>query len=126
VRHAVAAALFALGYSDEAVFNAELVFGELLGNVVRHAGGRVEIRLDGGEPDAVLHVLDEGSGFTRNPKLSDAWAEGGRGLALIEFLVDDFSVSHRPGGGAHARAVLRPTASPSSTGSSRRRRPWQP
>jgi anti-sigma regulatory factor (Ser/Thr protein kinase) len=107
VRHAVAGALLALGYPDDAVFNAELVFGELLGNVVRHAGGRVEIRLDGSMPDAVLHVLDEGRGFARNPKLSDAWAEGGRGLALIEFLVDDFSVSHRAGRGAHARAVLR-------------------
>ena len=42
---------------------AELIFGELLGNVVRHAPGLVEITLDWTAELPVLHVLDNGPGF---------------------------------------------------------------
>ena len=41
------------------------------------------------------------------PKLpADVLAESGRGLYIVSALAEDFSVSRRPDGGSHARAVL--------------------
>jgi anti-sigma regulatory factor (Ser/Thr protein kinase) len=97
------------GFSSEALANAELVFGELVGNVVRHAGqtGDVEIALDHGGAECVLHVMDRGGGFNHVGRLPrDPYAEDGRGLFLIAALTDDFTVSERSNGGSHARAVL--------------------
>jgi anti-sigma regulatory factor (Ser/Thr protein kinase) len=37
---------------------------------------------------------------------NDVYSESGRGLFMISLLSDDFSVSKRPEGGSHARAVL--------------------
>ncbi|MFY9738913.1 MAG: SpoIIE family protein phosphatase [Candidatus Cybelea sp.] len=87
---------------------AELVFGELLGNVVRFAPGAVEIILSWTDAAApVLHVLDRGPGFTFAPKLPlDLLSERGRGLYIIWSLAEDFNVTPRHDGGAHARAVL--------------------
>ena len=63
--------------------------------------------------DAVLHVLDRGCGFYRNAKLpTNAFSETGRGLFLVEAMVDDLVVSPRPSGGSHVRAVLRRHAGP--------------
>ena len=90
--------------------NAELVFGELIGNVVRHArsASGVDVVLDHGGPYSVLHVLDRGSGFHHISRLPpDPYAESGRGLFLIAALTVDFTVAERPDGGSHARVVLR-------------------
>lgn len=89
--------------------NAELVFGELIGNVVRHAGNAsgVEIAIDCSGPQTVLHVLDRGPGFRHVSRLpSDPYSESGRGLFLIAAMTDEFTVTERLGGGSHARAVL--------------------
>ncbi|MGA7356543.1 MAG: ATP-binding protein, partial [Candidatus Cybelea sp.] len=86
---------------------AELVFGELLGNVARYAPGPIEIIFDWGEGAPVLHVLDRGPGFKLAPKLpSDLLSEQGRGLYLVWSLAEDFNVTERYDGGSHARAVL--------------------
>jgi anti-sigma regulatory factor (Ser/Thr protein kinase) len=108
VRHAFVDQLRAFGYTGEACFRAELALGEMLGNVVRHAGGKMLVRLDTTAPEAVVHVLDEGCGFAYDAKpAQDTWAESGRGLALIQLMVGDFAVRSRNGGGAHVQAVLR-------------------
>jgi anti-sigma regulatory factor (Ser/Thr protein kinase) len=108
VRHALVDLLRAFGYDLEARFAAELAFGELIGNVVRHCGGPVEVWLDTSRHEGVLHVLDRGRGFKHAPRLPDEdLAEGGRGLHLIDAMVGDFSVADRPGGGSHVRVVLR-------------------
>jgi anti-sigma regulatory factor (Ser/Thr protein kinase) len=107
VRRSFAQALQWFGYADDALFCAELAFGEMLGNAVRHAGGRIEIVLDGTGADAVVHVLDEGRGFAAHHETpDDAWAESGRGLRLIRLMTDDFIVSSRPGGGSDVGARL--------------------
>ena len=105
-RHAFVATLAARGFDETAQYAAELIFGELVGNVTRHAAGAVEVVCDlGAEP--VLHVLDRGPGFALTPHLpSDLLAERGRGLYLVWTLSEEFNVSRRRGGGAHARAVL--------------------
>ena len=99
--------LRAHGASTEALFSCELIFGELLGNVVRYARGELEIVLDVAGSNGVLHFLDKGKGFTLIPRLpTDLLSERGRGLFLIWTLSEDFNVDVRPNGGAHARVVL--------------------
>jgi PAS domain S-box-containing protein len=97
------------GFSPDHCANAELVFSELIGNVVRHArADEVEVAVDHGGRYSVLHVMDRGSGFHHISRLPpDPYAEDGRGLFLIAALSIDFTVSERPDGGSHARVVLR-------------------
>jgi anti-sigma regulatory factor (Ser/Thr protein kinase) len=91
----------------EDLFTAELVFSELIGNVVRYAAGPVEVIVDWMGSAPVLHVRDRGPGFTHIPKLPrDIMAENGRGLYIISSLTEEFNVERAPECGSHARAVL--------------------
>jgi PAS domain S-box-containing protein len=106
-RHSFVAALREGGVHGRDLDSAELVFGELLGNVVRFAPGPIEIMFDWTQGAPVLHVLDRGPGFTLSPKLpSDLMSERGRGLFIVSSLAEDFNVTERYDGGSHARAVL--------------------
>jgi anti-sigma regulatory factor (Ser/Thr protein kinase) len=106
-RHSFVAALSKRGVCGHYLDAAELVFGELLGNVARYAPGPIEIIFDWGEGAPILHVLDRGPGFKLAPKLpSDLLSEQGRGLYIVWSLADDFNVTERYDGGSHARAVL--------------------
>ncbi len=108
-RDAFIATLARQGFSAIEQFNAELVFGELIANVVRHAADSpaVEIAVDWSGPQIVLHVLDRGPGFRHLGRLpADPFSESGRGLFLIAAMTDDFTVSERSDGGSHARAVF--------------------
>lgn len=110
-RVAIAQALGRHGTPDEDVLDAEMIFSELVGNIARHAGGMVDVRLDRRGGHAVLHVLDEGRGFQYLPRLPiDMFAENGRGLFIIHELAEEFSIVRRPGEGSHARVVLRSRA----------------
>lgn len=107
-RAAIVGDLEAAGFHESALFGVELVYGELIGNVVRYAPGTVEVVLDRSGPAPVLHVLDRGAGFRMTPRLPyDDMSERGRGLFIINELVDEFHVLRRSGGGSHASAVLR-------------------
>jgi PAS domain S-box-containing protein len=106
-RHAFVEALRDGGMSDDETGTAELIFGELLGNVVRYAPGPIDITFDWNDEMPVLHVLDRGPGFTLVPRLpSDLLSERGRGLYIVWSLAEDFNVTERFDGGSHARAVL--------------------
>lgn len=106
-RREFCSALEARGAGAEATAAAELVFGELVGNVMRYAPGHVQIMIDMSTAAPVLHVLDQGPGFAHIPILpADVYAESGRGLYLVSALTQDFHVAKRPHGGSHARAVL--------------------
>ncbi len=106
-RYAFVGAVRECGLQAEALDAAELVFGELLGNVVRYAAGPIEIIFDRSESTLVLHFLDRGPGFTLMPRLpSDLLSERGRGLYIVWALADDFNVTERHDGGSHARAVI--------------------
>lgn len=107
-RAAIVGKLEAAGFRESALFGVELVYGELIGNVVRYAPGNIEVVLDCSGPAPVLHVLDQGAGFRMTPRLPyDDMSERGRGLYIINELVDEFHVLRRSGGGSHASAVLR-------------------
>ncbi|MDB5028426.1 MAG: putative sensor protein [Candidatus Eremiobacteraeota bacterium] len=106
-RRAYVARLRDSGLSRVELHAAELVFGELIGNVFRHARGAVDVMLDVSGTAPVLHVLDGGQGFEFRPRLpADLMAERGRGLFLVKTFADEFSMERRRGPGSHARAVL--------------------
>jgi len=87
---------------------AELVFGELIGNVVRHAPGPIEVHVEWSGRQPVLHVIDRGRGFLRDPALPpDLLSEGGRGLYIVSQLTHGFRVERIAGYGNHVAAVLR-------------------
>jgi PAS domain S-box-containing protein len=91
-----------------------LVFFELLGNVVKHAPGRLMIRIDWFGDAPYLHVFDRGCGFEYRPVLpADSLAEGGRGLYLISCLAGAVSVHRLPGCGAYVSVRL-PAEAPSN------------
>jgi anti-sigma regulatory factor (Ser/Thr protein kinase) len=94
------------GNHDGDYASAELVVGELVGNVVRHAPGIAEVAIEWHEETPVLHVLDRGPGYERTPALPTAMSEAGRGLFLVSALAREFSLTRRPERGSHARAVL--------------------
>ncbi|MBV8600401.1 MAG: SpoIIE family protein phosphatase [Candidatus Eremiobacteraeota bacterium] len=86
---------------------AELVFGELVGNVVRHAPGPIDIAFEWKNQTGVLHVVDRGGGFIYRPrKRAELLSEEGRGLWLIGQFGRDVRVERLPGFGTHVRVVL--------------------
>jgi PAS domain S-box-containing protein len=101
------AALGKRRFDERHVRSAELVLGELMSNVVRHAPGPLEVILDSTSDHVVLHVIDEGPGFERPPMLPvDVLSETGRGLYIVSQLTREFSSTRRAPRGSHARAVL--------------------
>jgi anti-sigma regulatory factor (Ser/Thr protein kinase) len=94
------------GNRDADYASAELVVGELVGNVVRHAPGVAEVAIEWQEETPVLHVLDRGPGFESAPALPTTMSERGRGLFIVSALAREFSLTPRPERGSHARAVL--------------------
>jgi serine phosphatase RsbU (regulator of sigma subunit)/anti-sigma regulatory factor (Ser/Thr protein kinase) len=106
-RSAIVARLRERGAAPGDTFTAELIYGELIGNVVRYAGGAVDVRLDWHSGAPVLHVLDRGPGFAYVPGLpADIFAESGRGLYIVQHATREFTITPRPDGGSHARALL--------------------
>ena len=87
---------------------AEIVFGELVGNVVRHAPGSIDVALEWcADGDAVLHVIDRGDGFDFEvPQEVDVLSESGRGLWLCNQFAKAVSVEHLTGYGTHVRIEL--------------------
>ena len=107
VRREFASALLASGVHADDVAASELVLGELIGNVVRHARGPLRVTLDRTNEKPVLHVLDDGGGFEHDRRLPpDAMAEHGRGLFIVSHFADEVSIARRRLGGSHTRAVL--------------------
>ena len=79
---------------------AELIFGELLSNVVRHAPGRITIRLDWASIFPTLVVHDEEEAFTPAFDLpEDPLCENGRGLFIIRQLAVSLQVEDVPDDG---------------------------
>jgi len=100
--------LRSIGTGDELVYKAELVFGELLGNVVRHAPGPVEISFDFDSGTGILHVIDSGPEFplTARHLPDDVLSELGRGLFIVQQLATDVRVERIPNRGNHTIVML--------------------
>lgn len=107
VRDELCAHLALAGMNETQLFEVLTLFSELIANLLHHAPGTAELLLEQRGDQALLHVLDNGPGFTFRPKLPhDLFSESGRGLFLIDRFAASFSVEPRPGGGSHARIVL--------------------
>jgi anti-sigma regulatory factor (Ser/Thr protein kinase) len=86
---------------------AEIIFGELVGNVVRHAPGPIDIALEWAGTGAVLHVIDRGNGFVYEKRQRvDVMREDGRGLWLVARFGLKLSIEHLPHFGTHVRVEL--------------------
>ena len=93
--------------SESDVHAAEIIFGELVGNVVRHAPGPIDIALEWRDGTGVLHVIDRGDGFCyRAPVRVDTLREHGRGLWLIDRFGGHFEIERLPHFGTHVRVEL--------------------
>jgi anti-sigma regulatory factor (Ser/Thr protein kinase) len=86
---------------------AEVIFGELTGNVVRYAPGPIDIDLEWAEEEPVLHVLDRGTPFSFAPVLPrDPFSENGRGLFIVQTLGKHLRVQPMPHRGNHVSITL--------------------
>lgn len=103
----ISATLVAAGANEAQLGDADMIFSELVGNVVRHAPGSCEVVLDASGVLPVLSVLDRGRGFSHAPHLpADTFSETGRGLFIVRALAAEFGATRRFDGGSHARAVI--------------------
>jgi PAS domain S-box-containing protein len=90
-----------------AIQTAELIFGELVGNVVRHAPGAIDIDVEWRNGSPTLHVLDRGAAFTQPAALPlDVLSESGRGLYIVSALSKMLRIEHVPGYGNHVTVEL--------------------
>ncbi len=95
------------GMEPRAIEVAELVFGELIGNVVLHAPGRIDVRVEWNGAEPMLIVRDEGDTFDPPDALPENMlAEGGRGLYLIGAFASAPVVIAVPGGGKEVAVRL--------------------
>ena len=78
------------------LFGVELIFGELVGNVVRHAPGPVELWLRWEQHGARLEVIDHGPGYELKAALpEDVLEEAHRGLFIVATYGKDLRVDRR-------------------------------
>jgi anti-sigma regulatory factor (Ser/Thr protein kinase) len=84
---------------------AELIYGELVGNVVRHANGRIGVELDWECSYAVLGVRDGGSGFDYDFHTPPTLSKSGRGLLIVQSLSRKLEIESYPSGSI-VRATL--------------------
>ena len=88
-------------------FTAQLIYTELIGNVMRHARGPVDVQLRCVDGKALLHVFDRGTGFVLDPVLPQApLQEGGRGLFLVTQFAERVKVHTLEGHGTCVSAVF--------------------
>jgi anti-sigma regulatory factor (Ser/Thr protein kinase) len=87
---------------------AALIFGELVGNVVRHAPGPIALELYWDGDTAVLRVVDNGPGFDWSgaAALPEMFAECGRGLFIAHSVARRLQVRRVAGNGTEATAWL--------------------
>lgn len=119
VRHIAGFALREVGVEAEAIADVELALTEASANVVKHSGAadQYEVHLTLEDRICEIRVIDTGHGFDSS-SLAVAMAapseEQGRGMALIEALVDSVSFESRPEAGTIVHLVkdltLRPDA----------------
>ena len=117
VRHLCEYALRELGAAEESTADVGLAITEACANVVQHAGAgesyavQVSIEADVCEMrviDAGPTSIDrEGAAESTRGRNQDAMSESGRGIAIIEALMDDLSFEMQPETGTLVRMVKR-------------------
>ncbi len=89
------------------IFDSKLVFDELVGNAVRHAGGSVWVSVEWPSVSPILTVNDLGPGFVPSTQLpDDIFDEGGRGLFLVSSFASELQIVQKKAGGSRISAEL--------------------
>ncbi|HTJ26310.1 MAG TPA: ATP-binding protein [Candidatus Limnocylindria bacterium] len=78
----------------------EVIVGELVANVIRHAPGPIGIYVAWEDEGATLIVADRGRGIPTLRSVPTDTSERGRGLFLVEALSRGVSISATPGNGS--------------------------
>ncbi len=96
-----------IGCSQPFIEEAQIVFGELVGNVVRHAPGPIDITLSWHGDVATIAVADRGAPFSARAALpDDPLADCGRGLFIVRSIAKSLSIEPLATGGKAIRASL--------------------
>lgn len=107
VRREIGGLIAAWTGREDARFGAELTFGELIANALRHAPGSVHVTVSSdAEGNATLVVEDSGSGFALKERRPDPYAESGRGLMLVRGVADRLTIEPALGGGTRVSATF--------------------
>lgn len=108
VRRLSAQALRAFGVDPDDIHDVELAITEACANVVEHAvdGDSYEVTVELAADHCAITVLDRGSGFdhTTLPE-ADPDSEDGRGIFLMQALVDKLAFTEEPQTGAVVHMV---------------------
>ncbi len=81
-------------FDQESVELLKLVATELVTNSVRHSGtDSVVVYVRVGEPSLLVKVCDKGGGVSPKAREADLFAEGGRGLFLVESVTHSWGTS---------------------------------
>lgn len=92
---------------DSDLNGAEVTFSELITNAVRHAPGPAWIHLDWSDRQPIVEVHDLGPGFELRPRLpDDPFADGGRGLFIVNHLAEELAVASKAAGGSKVTVKL--------------------
>jgi len=110
VRHIAGCALNELGVEPDAIHDVELALTEASANVVKHsgAGDQYEVHLVLDDKVCEIRVIDTGHGFDSSSlavAMAEPSEERGRGMALIEALVDSVHFESRPEAGTVVHLV---------------------
>ena len=102
VRRVLGDALRSLGVAEECVADILLAASEACGNAVRHGGpaNRYQVTASIGDGRCDLRVIDKGLGLTTIPeRYPPADVENGRGILIMQAVVDEISFDTIPGRG---------------------------
>jgi anti-sigma regulatory factor (Ser/Thr protein kinase) len=101
VRHELKDWLQQRGFAGETLDDARVVISELVGNSVRHAHplpiNHLTVSWFVDDDDLVISVSDGGAGTSPSPIEADQAAVSGRGLSIVEALVERWWVEDQRG-----------------------------
>ncbi|GII96234.1 histidine kinase [Sinosporangium siamense] len=108
VRRVLSDALRSLGVTEDCIADILLAVSEACANAVRHGGpaSRYEVVAAIGHGRCDVRVIDGGAGLIRMPEhYPPCDTENGRGLLIMQSVVDDISFDIAPGLGTTVRLL---------------------
>lgn len=110
VRDVAVSALYRLSVSPADIDDIRLALSEACTNVIEHSGvdDEYEVRLELDDHRCEIRVIDSGRGLdfaAVEQGLPDPMSPGGRGLAIIQAVVDAAEFSSEPEAGTMVRLV---------------------
>jgi anti-sigma regulatory factor (Ser/Thr protein kinase) len=107
IRASICRELRGLSGCPELAFSVEISYSELVGNILRYAPGPFHVELENTDDQVVLTVIDEGPGFTHEPRRDiDLLAERGRGLLIISNISSSLEIRAGEEGGSIAKVAF--------------------